>query len=106
MLVARSQKADRLINEITEFLSGSVPIQDYVDALNALRRCKDFMENAIITIEEYVSRDCELAQEGRLYLTILNGFFDEISAGPENFVHIGKDFDAREYLKSKGVIKE
>jgi hypothetical protein len=106
MLVARAQKADRLINELTEYLSGSVPIQDYVDVLNALRRCKDFMENSIITIEEYVSRDCELAQEGRLYLSILNGFFDEVATYPSTFVHVGEDFDPREYLKSKGVIKE
>lgn len=98
--------AYRIIREVTEALEGSVPRQHYVEALNALNRCREMIGGlaAVIVAIDKEQKHGELMLEAKLYANILNGYFEQEGAR-FGFRDISNGFDPREYLADKGVIK-
>jgi hypothetical protein len=94
-----------IIRDVTEALEGSVPRRDHIEVLNALKRCQEMigsLANVIVKLDKEQFFN-ELMLEAKLYANILGGFFD----GPgRDFIDIKDNFDPREYLKDKGVIKQ
>lgn len=101
--------AHRLIEEVTEALTGSVPRKHYNEVLAALSRCREMIANLATVVAEIdkEQKHGELMLEAKLYASIIGGLFSEAHRGPfeTNWADIKSGFNPREYLKDKGVIK-
>ena len=102
-------KPYKIIEEVTEALTGSVPRKHYNEVLAALSRCREMIANLATVVAEIdkEQKHGELMLEAKLYASIIGGFFEEAHREPfeTNWADIKNGFNPREYLKDKGVIK-
>ena len=90
-----------LIHELTKALNGSVRQEEYVALLAALSRCRDLLEK----VEPELNKKKEIHGEVLMYLNILNGIVEDISAYPATYITSDDWKGAENYLKRRGVIK-
>jgi len=90
-----------LIQELTKALNGSVRQEEYVALLAALSRCRDLLEK----VAPELNKKKEIHGEVLMYLNILNGIVEDISAYPATYITNDDWKGAENYLKRRGVIK-
>ena len=91
---------EKLIEQITKALEGSVPIEQHANLLAALRRAQELLGR----VAPYIKNKA-MSDEARLTANILKDFFDDMDSSPRDFYDISNGFDPKVYLRGKGVLK-
>lgn len=92
-----NEQIRNILHALHEALDETVPKRHFDSAWDALKECRNMIENLVVNLESHNhKRDTTIIKEARVYLNILSGNLGDLSR--HGFVNV-KDYNPADLLK-------